>query len=98
MSAMGHYRMALSEWDKHAQHREGGKWTVNRGEPASLDYTNPNFGYHGNSETGSAYYVLLDEIATTKGLLHKIEHLSDKVWFNPRDFLIAVGEAFKVEY
>lgn len=95
---MIHLNMMLEDWDTHAPHREGGKWTVNRSEPASLDYTNPKFGYYGNSETGSAYYVLLDEIATTKGLLHKIEHLSGKVWFNPLDFIKAAGEAFHVRY
>jgi len=98
MSAMKHYSMALEEWSEHAEQRDGGKWTVNRKEPASLDYTNPNFGYCGDSETGSAYYVLLDEIATTRGLLHKIEHLSGKVWFDPHEFIEAVGEAFNITY
>ena len=98
MNAMRNYSASVEERDKHEKHREGGRWVVNRNEPASLDYTNPTFGYHGDSETGSAYYVLLRDIATTQGLLHKIEHLSGKVWFDSHDFIKAVGEAFNVTY
>ena|SRR5580704_12088277 len=92
------FQRAREDWDEHAQHREGGKWVVNTDKPASLDYINPAFGYHGDSSTGSAYYVLLEDIATARGLLHKIEHLSGKVWFDPDDFIQAAAEALDVRY
>lgn len=89
----------LNEMDEHIiDCREGGKWTVNLSEPPSLDYTNPRLGYRGDSLTGCAYFVLLEHIKTTKGLLHTIEHLSGKAWFDPNEFLIAVGEALDVRY
>lgn len=85
-------------WDENEKYREGGKWTVNRepGYPVSLDYTNPEMRYRGDSITGNAFWIHLDQLKTTTGLLHWMEYLSEKRWFNPHDFLMAVGEALEI--
>jgi hypothetical protein len=72
-----------------------GKWTVNWKNPVSLDYTNPRFGYRGDSNTGTAYWVRLTDIDTPEGLQAKVRHLSGKVWFNHTDFMNAANEAFE---
>ena len=68
-------------------------WQINRSKPVSLDYTNPYFGYRGNSVTGTAYWVRLDDIRDEVGLKHWIDHLRVKVWFDPNEFLEVRNQA-----
>ena len=70
-------------------------WKINRSKPVSLDYTNPQFGYVGNSVTGTAYWVRLDDVRTEAGLKHWLEHLSEKVWFGSHEFLEARNKALE---
>lgn len=72
-------------------------WKVNWKKPASLDYVNPEHGYRGDSLTGSAYWVPLDELRSKEGLNDWIKHLSIKVWFNQTDFLTTLDEALKTQ-
>lgn len=78
-------------------HKIGGKWKINRRKPVSLDYTNPQFGYLGNSSTGTAYWVLLDDIRTDAGLEHWLRHLSEKVWFDLEEFLAVRDQALQAK-
>jgi hypothetical protein len=70
-------------------------WKINKSKPVSLDYVNPMFGYIGNSVTGTAYYVLLDEIRCDSGLQHWLEHLREKAWFDESGFMIARKRALE---
>ena len=71
-------------------------WKLNRSKPVSLDYTNSDFGYRGNSVTGTAYYVILDDVRTELGLSNKLQHLKEKVWFDVSEFLEAREKALSV--
>ncbi len=68
-------------------------WKINRSKPVSLDYTNPQIGYLGNSVTGTAYWVRLDDVRNEAGLKHWLEHLNEKVWFDAHDFLRVRNQA-----
>jgi hypothetical protein len=70
-------------------------WRVNRSKPVSLDYVNPYWGYRGNSVTGTAYWVRLDDVRDEAGLQHWLKHLSEKVWFSARDFEMVRDQALK---
>ena len=58
-------------------------WKINRSKPVSLDYTNPKFGYYKENP----YWVRLDDVRSEAGLNHWLKHLSEKVWFDPIEFL-----------
>ncbi len=68
-------------------------WKINRSKPASLEYTNHQFSYVGNSLTGTTYWVRLDDVRNEAGLKHWLEHLSEKIWFDAHDFLRVRNQA-----
>jgi hypothetical protein len=68
-------------------------WKINRSKPVSLDYTNSRFGYRGNSVTGTAYWVRLDDVRSEAGLTAKLRHLNGKTWFESSEFLEARAKA-----
>jgi hypothetical protein len=70
-------------------------WKISRSKPASLDYTNPQIGYRGDSVTGTAYWVLVDDVRNDAGLKHWLGHLSEKPWFDSRDFLMVRSQALE---
>ena len=70
-------------------------WKINRSKPISLDYTNNQFGYFGDSVTGTAYWLLLDDVRTEAGLEHWLRHLGEKVWFDRNDFLKVRSKAIE---
>jgi hypothetical protein len=72
-------------------------WKINKSKPVSLDYVNPRFGYRGNSVTGSAYWIKLDDVRSKEELERKLKHLSGKVWFNSSDFLAVRTLALSAE-
>lgn len=71
-------------------------WKINRRNPVSLDYTNPRFGYHGNSVTGTAYWIRLEAVRSESGLQHWLQHLREKVWFDEADFLSVRAKALGI--
>jgi hypothetical protein len=70
-------------------------WKINRSKPTSLDYTNPEFGYLGDADTGTAYWIYLDDVRDEDGLNDWLKHLSEKVWFDPKEFITVRNQALR---
>jgi hypothetical protein len=70
-------------------------WRVSSSKPYSLDYINPALGYQGDSVTGTAFWIYLDEVRSVAGLQGWLNQLIQKkdCWFDPVDFLTVRNHA-----
>lgn len=71
-------------------------WKLSSSKPYSLDYVNPALGYQGDSVTGTAYWIYLDEVRDVAGLQHRLTQLFKTNWFDAIDFLSVREQALKL--